>query len=197
MCFCFLDRAVCFINARKLLPYWFLHNKIKNDDDIAYDDDEYFILERRTSNDNFIFKETIVCSCLVCFRFQVSISSEENFLCLSNVDCRFVKKDLNVFDDTYNDDIFVGDHQFVVARYFKSKKELDEITDEKIVFLKRLLHKSYFTSLRKNVTDIFVQAVKKFITNFSKKSYMFFLELTSYGSNVNNKKRKYTVLILC
>ena len=49
----------------------------------------------------------------------------------------------------------------------------------------------------KNVRDIFVQAVKKFITNFSKKSYMCFLELTSYGSNVNNKKRKYTVLVLC
>ena len=134
---------------------------------------------------------------MVCFRFQVSISSEENFLCLSNVDCRFVKKDLNVFDDTYNNDIFVGDHQFVVARYFKSKKELDEITDEKIVFLKRLSHKSCFTSLRKKRYRYFCTSCKKIYKEFSKKSYMFFLELTSYGSNVNNKKRKYTVLVLC
>ena len=149
------------------MPYWILHNKIKDVDDIAYDD-EHFIFERRTSNDNFIFKETIVCSCLVCFRFQVSISSEENFLCLSNVDCHFVKKDLNVFDDTYND-IFVGDHQFVAARYFKSKNGLDTIIDEKIVFLKRPLHKSWFTSLRKKRYRYFCTSCKKIYNEFFEK----------------------------
>ena len=94
VCFCFLDRAVWFINSSSLLPYWFFNSKVKNEDDTT-NDDEHFILERRTSNDNFIFKQTIVCSCMDCFRFQVSISSDENFSCLSNVDCRFVKKDLN------------------------------------------------------------------------------------------------------
>ena len=94
VCFCFLDRAVWFINSSSLLPYWFLNSKVKNEDDTT-NDDEHFILERRISNDNFIFKQTIVCSCMDCFRFQVSISSDENFSCLSNVDCRFVKKDLN------------------------------------------------------------------------------------------------------
>ena len=114
VCFCFLDRAVWFINRSSLLPYWFLNSKVKNEDDTT-NDDEHFILERRISNDNFIFKQTIVCSCMDCFRFQVSISSDENFSCLSNVDCRFVKKDLNLFDDTFNDDIFVGDYQFVLV----------------------------------------------------------------------------------
>ena len=65
-----------------------------------------------------------------CFRFQVSISSDENFSCLSNVDCRFAKKDLNVFDDTFNDDIFVGDYQFVVQRYFQPREQLNAMTKE-------------------------------------------------------------------
>ena len=91
VCFCFLDRAVWFINNSWLLPYWLLNSKIKNKDDTT-NDDEHFILERRTAIDNFIFKETIVCSCMDCFRIQVSISSDENFSCLSNVNCRFVKK---------------------------------------------------------------------------------------------------------
>ena len=83
-----------------------------------------------------------------CFRFQVSISSDENFSCLSSVNCRFVKKDLNVFDDTFNDDIFVGDHQFVVQRYFQPRELLEAMTErEKNFFLKRPLHKSCFTSL--------------------------------------------------
>ena len=135
VCFCFLDRAVWFINNSRLLPYWFFNSKVKNEDDTV-NDDEHFILERRTSNDNFIFKQTIVRVWTVSsFRFQVSISSNENFSCLSNIDCSFVKKDLNVFDDTFNDDIFVGDHQFVVQRYFQPTEQLDAITElEKIVF---------------------------------------------------------------
>ena len=165
MCFCFLDRAVWFINNSRLLPYWVLNSKLKNKDDTT-NDDEHFILERRTTNDNFIFKQTIVCSCMDCFRFQVSISSDENFSCLSNIDCRFVKKDLNVFDDTFNDDIFVGNHQFVVSRYFQPREQLLAMSElEKIGFLRRLSHKSFFTSLRK----------KRY------KYFMFFLELISYG----------------
>ena len=110
-CFCFLNRAVWFINSSSLLRYWFLNSKVKNEDDTT-NDDEHFILER----------QTIVCSCMDCFRFQVSISSDENFSCLTNVNCRFVKKDLSEFDDTFNDDIFVGDHQFVVSRYFQLRE---------------------------------------------------------------------------
>ena len=86
VCFFFLDRTVWFIDSSSLLPYWFLNNKGKNEDDTT-NGDEHFILERRTSNDNFIFKQTIVCSCMDCFRFQVSISSDENCSCLSNVNC--------------------------------------------------------------------------------------------------------------
>ena len=169
VCFCFLDRAVSFINSSRLLPYWVFNSKVKNEDDTV-DDDEHFILERRTSNDDFIVKQTIVCSCMDCFRFQVSISSDENFSCLSNVDCRFVKKDLSVFGNTFNDDIFVGNHQFVVSRYFQPREQLLAMTErKKIVFLKRPSHKSCFTSLRKKRYKYFVQAVKKFITIFLKK----------------------------
>ena len=76
VCFCFLDRAVWLINSSSLLPYWFLNSKVKNEDDTT-NDDEHFILESRISNDNFIFKQIIVCSCMDCFRFQVSISSDD------------------------------------------------------------------------------------------------------------------------
>ena len=133
VCFCFLDKSVWFINSSSLLPYWILNSKVKNEDDTT-DDDEHFILERRISNDNSIFKQTIVCSCIDCFRFQVSISSDENFSCLSNTDCQFVKKDLNVFDDTFNGDIFVGDHQFVVSRYFQPREQLLAMTEREKIF---------------------------------------------------------------
>ena len=45
VCFCFLDKAVWFINNSWLLPYWLLNSKIKNKDDTT-NDDEHFILER-------------------------------------------------------------------------------------------------------------------------------------------------------
>ena len=169
VCFCFLDKAVWFINNIWLLPYWLLNSKIKNKDETT-NGDEHFILERRTTIDNFIFKETIVCSCMDCFRFQVSISSDENFSCLSNVDCRFVKKDLSVFGDTFNDDIFVGDHQFVVSKYFQPRQQLLAMTErEKIVFLKRPMYKSCFTSLRKKRYKYFCTSCKKIYNNFFEK----------------------------
>ena len=169
VCFCFLDRAVWFINSSSLLPYWFLNSKVKNEDDTT-NDNEHFLLELRISNSNSVFKQTIVCSCIDCFRFQVSISSDENFSCLSNVDCRFVKKDLNVFSDTFNDDIFVGDHQFAVARCFQAREQLLAMTErEKIVFLKRPLHKSCFTSLRKKRYKYFCTSCKKIYNNFFEK----------------------------
>ena len=169
MCFCFLDRAVWFINNSRLLSYWFLNSKLKNKDDTA-NDDEHFILERRTTNDNFIFKQTIVCLCMDCFRFQLSISPDENFSCLSNIDCRFVKIDLNVFDDTFNDDIFVGDHQFVVSKYFQPKEQLLAMTERgKIVFLKRPMYKSCFTSLRKKRYKYFCKSCKKIYNDFFEK----------------------------
>ena len=169
MCFCFLDRAVWFIDNSRLLPYWVFNSKVKNEDDTV-NDDEHFILERQTSNDNFIFKQTIICSCMDCFRFQVSISSDENFSCLSNVHCRFDKKDLSVFDDTFNDDIFVGDHQFVVSRYFQLREQLLAMTErEKIVFLKRPSHKYCFTSLRKKCYKCFCTSCKKIYNNFFEK----------------------------
>ena len=105
-----------------------------------------------------------------CFRFQISISSDEDFSCLSNVDCRFVKKDLNVFDDTFNDDFFVDDHQFVVARYFQPREQLLAMTKhEKIVFMKRPLHKSSFTSLRKKRYKYFCTSCKKIYNDFFEK----------------------------
>ena len=169
MCFCFLGRAVWFINNSRLLPYWVLNSKLKNKDDTPSDDED-FVLERRTTNDNFILKQTIVCSCMDCFRFQVSISSDENFSCLSNVNFRFVKKDLIVFDDTFNDDILVGDHQFVVSRYFQPREQLLEMTErERDPFLKRPLHKSCFASLRKKRYKYFFTSCKKIYNNFFEK----------------------------
>ena len=173
VCFCFLDSAVWFINSSSLLPYWFLNSKVKNEDGTT-NDDEHFILEWQISNDNSIFKQTIVCSWMDCFRFQVSISSDENFPCLTNVNCRFVKKDLSVFDDIFNDDIFVGDHQFVVSRYFQPREQLLAMTErEKIVFLKRPLHKSCFTSLRKKHKYFCTSCKKIYNDFFEKKLHVF------------------------
>ena len=94
---------------------------------------------------------------------------------MTNVNCRFVKKDLSVFDDTFNDNIFVGNHQFVVARYFRSREQLDAMTErEKIVFLKRPLHKSCFTSLRKKRYKYFCSSCKKIYNNFFEKKLRFF-----------------------
>ena len=58
VCFCFLDKAVWFINNSWLLPYWLLNSKIKNKDDTT-NDDEHFILERRTTIDNLSLRKPL------------------------------------------------------------------------------------------------------------------------------------------
>ena len=94
-----------------------------------------------------------------------------------------------MFDNTFNDDIFVGNHQFVVSRYFQPREQLPAMTErEKIVFLKRPLHKSCFTSLRKKSYKYFCTNCKKSITIFLKKSYMFFLELLTMDEVIRMRK---------
>ena len=54
-----------------------------------------------------------------------------------------------MFDDTFNDNIFVGDHQFVVQRYFQPREQLDAITErEKIVFYKKKRYKYFCISCK-------------------------------------------------
>lgn len=75
-----------------------------------------------------------------------------------------------MFGDTFNDDIFVGDHQFVVLKYFQPREQLLAMTErEKIVFLKRPMYKSCFTSLRKKRYKYFCTSCKKIYNNFFEK----------------------------
>ena len=176
-CSCFLDRAVWFMNTPKLKPYWFFDIAIPS----SGINSDRFILERRTSNNfvngEFVFKETIVRSCVDCFIFQVKLPIDPIISMLNDVKYRFVHRDMNVFDDNFNNEIFTGNCQFVVENYFYPREVFEsQFENEKIDFIKQPLHKSCFVSLQ--VISFFVRRVKKLIMIFLKKSCMFYLELT-------------------
>ena len=128
---------------------------------------------------NFFLKETIVISCVDCFRFYVKLPIEPIVSMLNDVKCRFVQSDMFVFDDNFDSDIFIGNYQFVDENNFYLREAREVLfKDEKIDFIKRPLHKSCFVSLQKKCYQFFfAQTVKKLMI-FLIKSCMFYFELT-------------------
>ena len=124
---------------------------------------------------NFFFKETIVRSCVDCFRFQVKLPIELIVSMLNDVKCRFVQSDMFVFDDTFNSDIFIGKYQFVVENNFYPREAREVLfKDEKIDFIKQPLHKSCFVSLQKKRYQFFCTNCKKAYDFFEKKLHVLF-----------------------
>ena len=95
--------------------------------------------------------------------------SFENETIFDTIDCRFVTSDCFTYGDGFDDDIYVGNSQFVIENYFFSremKEMLFKIYVEADGFLKRPLHKSCFTSLQKKRYRFFCTTCKKIYNNF-------------------------------
>ena len=123
-----------------------------------------------TAGDSVIVMNTIVVSCVDCFKFQLFLLSFEEKSIFDTIDCRFVIRDSCSFDDYYESDIFTGNSQFVVENYFFSRKQREMLfmddgsnTDN---FSRQPLHKSCFKSLQKKRYRFFCTSCKKIYNEF-------------------------------
>ena len=134
-CSCFLEKAVWFVNSPMCYPYWVFLSGVKDVSKKIFVSDEWN--EFKTIKDSLIFNKIMIWCCLDCVRFE-TVQNSKIAQCLDNVNCRFVTTDANAFGESYDVEIFVGNHH-----KWKSAES------EEISFNKRPLHKSCFTSLKK------------------------------------------------
>ena len=172
-CCCFVDKAVWFVNQLQSVPLWHFDH-VKRQTRIEDILEEKFIKEIRTVRtyiDGKIFvKNTIIVSCVKCFEFQLfELSSRANSI-FDAINCRFVTTDCFSYSDSFTNDIFTGNSQFVVENYFLSREQRELLflnagsnTDN---FIRQPLHKSCFTSLQKNRYRFFCTTCKKVYNEF-------------------------------
>ena len=172
-CCCFVDKAVWFVNQIQSVPLWHFDH-VKRQTRIEDILEEKFIKEIRTVRtyiDGKIFvKNTIIVSCVKCFEFQLfELSSRANSI-FDAINCRFVTTDCFSYSDSFTNDIFTGNSQFVVENYFLSREQRELLflnagsnTDN---FIRQPLHKSCFTSLQKNRYRFFCTTCKKVYNEF-------------------------------
>ena len=172
-CCCFVDKAVWFVNQIQPIPLWHF-DLVKRQTRIEDIIEEKFIKEIRTVRtyiDGKIFvKNTIIVSCVKCFEFQLfELSSRANSI-FDAINCRFVTTDCFSYSDSFTNDIFTGNSQFVVENYFLSREQRELLflnagsnTDN---FIRQPLHKSCFTSLQKNRYRFFCTTCKKVYNEF-------------------------------
>ena len=111
-----------------------------------------------------------------CFKFQVNLPFDSIFSGLNSLNCSFVTDDNTCFDDGFDNEIFVGNAQFVTERRFLDRRQFEiECMSDKINFRKRPLHKSCFTSLDKLCYKHFCTNCKKFYNEmFEEDLYILF-----------------------
>ena len=180
-CCCFVDKAVWFVNQIRPIPLWHF-DLVKRQTRIEDIIEEKFIKEIRTVRtyiDGKIFvKNTIIVSCVKCFEFQLfELSSRANSI-FDAINCRFVTTDCFSYSDSFTNDIFTGNSQFVVENYFLSREQRELLflnagsnTDN---FIRQPLHKSCFTSLQKNRYRFFCTTCKKVYNEFFERRLHFF-----------------------
>ena len=104
-CSCFLEKAVWHINSPRLYPDWLFEAG-------RYDNLKIFILEKRNYfhivNGTHIIRETIVSSSMDCFKFLINLLFDSIFSGLNSLNYRFVTDDNTCFDDSFDNEIFVG-----------------------------------------------------------------------------------------
>ena len=169
-CSCFIDKSVWFINlpenqSRKL--WLFDHARTQT----AVQDilDNKFIKEIRSKRTAGVLQNTIVVSCINCYYFQLLLLSFENNSIFDTINCRFTTPLMSTFGDSYDDEAFVGNSQFVVENYFFSREMKQMLFGDYVEadgFLERPLHKSCFTSLQKKRYRFFCTTCKKIYNEF-------------------------------
>ena len=174
-CSCFVDKAVWFVNYSQPVQTW-RFDPVKIQTRIQDIIEDKFIKEDRRSvtfiNGKIHVKNTFVVSCVQCFEFQLPrLCSNANMMTIfDNINCRFVTYDTFTYGDSFDDDIFTGNSQFVVENWFLSREARESLflssgsnTDN---FIRRPLHKSCFTSLQKNRYRFFCTTCKKIYNEF-------------------------------
>ena len=170
-CSCFIDKAVWFVNlpekqARRIQLFDHVREQTSLQDII----EKKFIKDvRRKRIAPGVLQNTIVVSCVECFYFQLLLLSIDDRSIFDKIDCRFVTSDFSSFGDGFDDDIYVGNSQFVVENYFFNR-EVREMLFATYVeadnFSTRPLHKSCFTSLQKKRYRFFCSTCKKIYNDF-------------------------------
>ena len=171
-CSCYVDRAVWFVNQfHQPLSVWqFYHSRLE---DIA---ENKFIKEVRTNryylDGENVVKNTIIISCDKCFEFQLfRLSSEPNMISIfDNINCRFVTCDYFTYSDSFINDIFTGNSQFVVENHFLPREVKERLFQRQSSstenFIRQPKHKSCFTSLQRCHYRFFCTTCKKIYFEF-------------------------------
>ena len=190
-CSCFVDKAVWFVNYSQPVQTW-RFDPVKIQTRIQDIIEDKFIKEDRRSvtfiNGKINVKNTFVVSCVQCFESKLSrLCSNANMMTIfDNINCRFVTHDTFTYGDSFDDDIFTGNSQFVVENWFLSREARESLflssgsnTDN---FIRRPLHKSCFTSHQKNRYRSFCTTCKKIYNEFFESDLHVFSSI--FGQNL-------------
>ena len=185
-CSCFLEKTVWYINSPTSYPHWLF-------DAGRYDNLKTFILKKRNSfhivSGTCIIRETVVSFRMDCFKFQVDLLFDSIFSGLNSLNYRFVSNDNTCFDDGFDNEIFVGNGQFVIERRFLGRRQLEI----KLIFaIVRYIDRALQVWI-KFFINIFVQIVENFIMKCLKKICIFFLELTMSDFYKIKRKKLFVV----
>ena len=170
-CSCFIEKAVWFVNlpekqGRRIQLFDHVREQTSLQDII----ERKFIKQVRTKRVcPGILQNTIIVSCVDCFYFQLLLLSVNDRTIFDTINCRFVTTSPTAFGDSFDDEIYVGNSQFVVENYFFNREVREMLFGtyvEAVNFERRPLHKSCFTSLQKKRYRFFCTTCKKIYNEF-------------------------------
>ena len=131
-CSCFLDKAIWFVNSPYQSQIWRFDYVSRNRTQINDIIDDKFICKSRSKlkkldNGEILTTNTMIVCCTKCFDFQLMhLSSEKDMMKIfDEVKCRHVSYDRLTYGDSYSDNVFIGNSQFVVQNYFLPRKARD------------------------------------------------------------------------
>ena len=168
-CSCFVDKAIWFVNLSKQVVYPWRFDHVRRQTPIEDIIENKFIKEFRTTrtyiDGKSVVKNTIVISCVDCFEFQLLLLSSEEKSIFDTINYRFVSSDSFSYGDDFSSDIFTGNSQFVVKKYFLSREQRELLFlncgSNNDNFSRQPLHKSCFTSLQKTRYRFFLCYLQK------------------------------------
>ena len=169
-CSCFIDKAVWFVNlpekqGRRIQLFDHVREQTSLQDII----EKKFIKQVRTKRVCSGIQNTIIVSCVDCFYFQLLLLSVNDRKIFDTINCRFVTTSPIDFGDSFDDEIYVGNSQFVVENYFFNREVREMLFDtyvESVNFDRQPMHKSCFTSLQKKRYRFFCTECKKIYNEF-------------------------------
>ena len=123
-CICFLDAAVWFTTTDYYFPPWVYDMDCLK---ILYKEDIFVIGESShisCLDEAFLYTNIIISCCKKCVNFQANYEHATSEF-LNKIHCLFVKDDMTVFDDGFNQKIYIQSDRSFERR--KNDKEIFEI----------------------------------------------------------------------